>query len=157
MLIGLEGTLSNNGLIAFAANGAILPRRSGVDPRPLEKNAIAFQSPPSLDVSFNCPNRGLIKGMGIAKGITLIVGGGYHGKSTLLEAIALGVYNHIPGDGREFVITDETAVKIRAEDSRSITGVDISPFINHLPQGAFYPRVFYGKCKWQHVSSRQYY
>ena len=131
----IRGQLCENGLIAFVANGAMLPRRSGVDPRPLKNNGIAFQSPSSLEVSFNCPNCGLIKGMGIAKGITLIVGGGYHGKSTLLEVIALGVYNHIPGDGREFVITDETAVKIRAEDGRSIADVDISPFINHLPQG----------------------
>ena len=71
--------------------------------------------------------------MGIRKGITLIVGGGYHGKSTLLKALEAGVYNHIAGDGREFVITDDTAFKLRAEDGRSITGVDISPFIKNLP------------------------
>jgi predicted ABC-class ATPase len=131
----LRQQLAQNGLVAFVADGAILPRRSGVDNRPLLKNAVAFQSPPSLKVEFNCPNRGLISGMGIPAGITLIVGGGYHGKSTLLRAIELGVYNRIPGDGREFVVTDPAAVKIRAEDGRSVAGVDISPFINHLPQG----------------------
>ncbi|ACK69412.1 conserved hypothetical protein [Gloeothece citriformis PCC 7424] len=127
--------LAEKNLVSFVANGSRLPRRSGVDFRPLEEEVITFQSPPTLEVEFNCPNGGIIKGMGIAKGITLIVGGGYHGKSTLLRAIELGVYNHIPGDGREFVITDPSAVKIRAEDGRSVVGVNISPFINQLPQG----------------------
>ncbi|MEG5175824.1 ABC-ATPase domain-containing protein [Microcoleus sp. B3-D7] len=131
----LRQQLAENGLVAFVADGAILPRRSGVDNRPLLNNAVPFQSPPSLKVEFNCPNRGLISGMGIPAGITLIVGGGYHGKSTLLRAIELGVYNRIPGDGREFVVANPAAVKIRAEDGRSVAGVDISPFINQLPQG----------------------
>jgi predicted ABC-class ATPase len=131
----LRQQLAENGLVAFVADGSILPRRSGVDNSPLLNNAVAFQSPPSLKVEFNCPNRGLISGMGIPAGLTLIVGGGYHGKSTLLRAIELGVYNRIPGDGREFVVTNPAAVKIRAEDGRSVAGVDISPFINHLPQG----------------------
>lgn len=131
----LRQQLAQNGLVAFVADGSILPRRSGVDNSPLLNNAVAFQSPPSLKVEFNCPNRGLISGMGIPAGLTLIVGGGYHGKSTLLRAIELGVYNRIPGDGREFVVTNPAAVKIRAEDGRSVAGVDISPFINHLPQG----------------------
>ncbi|MGK7880478.1 MAG: ABC-ATPase domain-containing protein [Crocosphaera sp.] len=126
--------LSKNNLVAFIANGSILPRKSGVDSRPLEIDAIPFQSPESLEIAFETPNKGLIKGLGIPQGITLIVGGGYHGKSTLLKAIELGIYNHIPGDGREFVISDPSAVKIRAEDGRSIVGVDISPFINQLPQ-----------------------
>ena len=131
----LRQQLAQNGLVAFVADGSILPRRSGVDNGLLLNNAVAFQSPPSLKVEFNCPNRGLISGMGIPAGITLIVGGGYHGKSTLLRAIELGVYNRIPGDGREFVVTNPAAVKIRSEDGRSVAGVDISPFINHLPQG----------------------
>src|SRR4028119_782436 len=131
----LRQQLAQNGLVAFVADGSILPRCSGVDNSPLLNNAVAFQSPPSLKVEFNCPNRGLISGMGIPAGITLIVGGGYHGKSTLLRAIELGVYNRIPGDGREFVVTNPAAVKIRAEDGRSVAGVDISPFINYLPQG----------------------
>ena len=130
----LRQQLSTKKLVAFIANGAILPRRSGVDFRPLQQDAIPFQSPPSLEVEFDCPNRGLIKGMGIPEGVTLIVGGGYHGKSTLLRGIELGVYNQIPGDGREFIVSDPAAIKIRAEDGRSIAGVDISPFINHLPQ-----------------------
>ncbi|MGL5871487.1 MAG: ABC-ATPase domain-containing protein [Xenococcaceae cyanobacterium] len=131
----LRQQLAEKNLVAFVANNSILPRLSGVDPRPLNKNAIPFQSPPSLEVEFNCPNCGLIKGMGIPQGITLIVGGGYHGKSTLLRAIELGVYNRLPDDGREYVITNPDAVKVRAEDGRSIAGVDISPFINRLPMG----------------------
>ena len=127
--------LSTRNLVAFVTNNAVLPRRSGIDFRPLEDNPVPFASPPELEVEFNCPNCGIVKGMGIKEGVTLIVGGGYHGKSTLLQSLELGVYNHLPGDGREFVITKPNAVKIRAEDGRSVVGVDISPFINHLPQG----------------------
>jgi len=130
----LRKQLKQRDLVAFVANGSILPRRSGIDPH-LLVNGIPFESPTSLEVEFNCPNCGVIRGMGIPAGISLIVGGGYHGKSTLLRAIELGIYNHLPGDGREYVVSDPSAAKIRAEDGRSITGVDISPFINHLPQG----------------------
>lgn len=131
----LRQQLSEQGLVAFVADGTVLPRRSGVDERPLQDRVVAFQSPDSLRVELRCPNCGLVTGMGVPVGVTLIVGGGYHGKSTLLRAIELGIYNHIPTDGRELVVTHPTAVKIRAEDGRSITNVDISPFINHLPQG----------------------
>ena len=126
--------LDKRGLVAFVANGSILPRESGVSARPM-KGAIPFQSPKEMEVSFELPHKGLLRGMGIPKGITLIVGGGYHGKSTLLKALELGVYNHIAGDGREYVITDATAMKIRAEDGRSIKKTDISMFINDLPNG----------------------
>ncbi|PSO51030.1 MAG: ATPase [Cyanobacteria bacterium QH_8_48_120] len=132
----LRQQLGERGLVAFVPDGAILPRRSGVDDRPLqEDNVVPFQSPEEQQVTFNCPNRGEVTGMGIPAGVTLIVGGGYHGKSTLLRAVEVGVYNHIPDDGRELVVTDPGAVKIRAEDGRSIAGVDISAFINQLPQG----------------------
>ena len=116
------------------ADGSILPRTSGVSSLPM-KQAVPFRSPRELSVTLELPHRGAITGMGIPKGITLIVGGGYHGKSTLLKALELGVYDHIAGDGREYVITDRTAVKIRAEDGRSIRNTDISMFINNLPNG----------------------
>nr|WP_317378338.1 ABC-ATPase domain-containing protein [uncultured Faecalimonas sp.] len=119
-------------LSAFVANGSILPRESGISSRPM-KNGIPFRSPKELEVEMDLPHRGKITGMGIPCGITLIVGGGYHGKSTLLNALELGVYNHIAGDGREYVISDDTAVKLRAEDGRSIKKTDISMFINNLP------------------------
>ncbi|MEN8262213.1 MAG: ABC-ATPase domain-containing protein [Nitrospirota bacterium] len=132
----LRDRLSGLGLISFVADGAVLPRASGIDSRPLSKGKIVpFESPASMKVSVNLPNRGLIMGMGMREGVTLIVGGGYHGKSTLLDALKLGIYNHLPGDGREFVVTTENAVMIRAEDGRRIEGVDISPFINNLPYG----------------------
>jgi predicted ABC-class ATPase len=134
--IALRQQLTTKGLVAFVADGAQLPRRSGIDPRPLQdQSVVPFQSPPSLRVTLTCPHRGAVTGMGIPPGITVIVGGGYHGKSTLLGAIALGVYDHPLGDGREGVVTLPTATKIRAEEGRSIAGVNISPFINHLPQG----------------------
>jgi predicted ABC-class ATPase len=132
----LRRQLADHGLVAFVAEGAVLPRRSGVDDRPLREGAIPFHSPPSLRVGFALPNAGPVTGMGVPAGVTLIVGGGYHGKSTLLNALERGIYNHIPGDGRELVVTDEGAVKIRAEDGRAVTGVDISPFIGALPNGA---------------------
>jgi len=130
----LRAKLPALGQVAFVADGAILPRRSGVDDRPLPRDqAILFRSPDSLRVEITLPHAGRISGMGIPTGVTLIVGGGYHGKSTLLLALERGVYNHIPDDGRELVITDPTAVKIRAEDGRRVEGVDIRPFINNLP------------------------
>lgn len=124
--------LKKRDLCAFVADGSILPRESGISSRPM-KDSIPFTSPESLKISLNLPCHGTITGMGIAQGITLIVGGGYHGKSTLLNALELGVYNHIPGDGREYVITDSIAVKLRSEDGRFIKDVDISLFINDLP------------------------
>lgn len=130
----IRGELKKRKLIAFVANNSILPRESGISQKPL-KDGKRFISPKALEIDFNTPNRGVIKGMGIPEGITLIVGGGYHGKSTLLRALELGVYNHIEGDGREFVITDDSALKVRAEDGRVITRTDISLFINNLPNG----------------------
>lgn len=130
----IRGELKKRKLVAFVANNSILPRESGVSQKPL-KDGKKFISPKELEIEFNTPNRGIIKGMGIPEGITLIVGGGYHGKSTLLRALELGVYNHIEGDGREFVITDDSALKVRAEDGRAITKTDISLFINNLPNG----------------------
>ena len=132
----IRSNLEDKGLVAFVANGAILPRESGVSERPMRTDRVVqFQPPPSLEVEFDTPNHGPIRGMGIPQGITLIVGGGYHGKSTLLNALASGVYDHIPGDGREFVITTPDAVVIRAEDGRFVERVDISPFITNLPSG----------------------
>ncbi|MDO4313869.1 MAG: ABC-ATPase domain-containing protein [Eubacteriales bacterium] len=126
--------LKKRDLVAFVANGSVLPRESGVSDKPM-RGAIAFESPKTMEVELTLPHKGKVKGMGIPRGITLIVGGGYHGKSTLLKALELGVYNHIAGDGREYVITDDTAMKIRAEDGRAVSHVNISPFINHLPNG----------------------
>ena len=124
--------LTSRGLVAFVANGSMLPRESGVSTKALRDGKV-FVSPKELEVEFNTKSHGLIHGMGIKKGITLIVGGGYHGKSTLLKALELGVYNHIEGDGRELVITDGSALKVRAEDSRCVTKTDISLFISNLP------------------------
>ena len=124
--------LKKRNLAAFVADNAILPRQSGVSQKPM-KNSVPFSSPASLRIEMQLPHKGTITGMGIPVGITLIAGGGYHGKSTLLNALEAGVYNHIQGDGREYVITDDTALKLRSEDGRFIKDVDISMFINDLP------------------------
>ncbi|MFD2829675.1 ABC-ATPase domain-containing protein [Corticicoccus populi] len=130
--VHIRKELKQRKLTAFVANDAILPRESGVSDRPL-KSAVRFISPVNFEVHLTLPSGRTVSGMGIPEGITLIVGGGYHGKSTLLQALERGVYNHIPGDGREMVLTQDDAVKIRAEDGRNIEKVNISPFINNLP------------------------
>ena len=124
--------LTRLGLAAFVADGSILPRESGISQKKMEE-AVPFESPESLAVTLQLPRSGVLRGMGIRRGITVIAGGGFHGKSTLLKALERGVYGHIAGDGREYVITDETAFKLRAEEGRSIHGENISMFINHLP------------------------
>ncbi|MEX2528891.1 MAG: ABC-ATPase domain-containing protein [Gemmatimonadota bacterium] len=132
----LRSTLPERGLVAFVADGALLPRRSGVEDTPMEEShVVLFRSPDSLRVTIPVPHAGEVTGMGIPLGITLIVGGGYHGKSTLLRALECGVYNHRPDDGREQVVTLPDAMKVRAEDGRSVAGVDISSFIAPLPDG----------------------
>lgn len=130
----LRRAVANADLIGFVADGSVLPRQAGNSQLP-KPGATAFTSPESLQHSFQLPSGKTVHGMGIPRGVTLIVGGGYHGKSTLLSSLVTGVYNHVSGDGREFVVADETAVALRAEDGRAITGVDISPFINGLPSG----------------------
>jgi len=130
----LRAGLAAKGLVAFVADGARLPRQSGIDDRPLDEGTVvAFRSPESMRVSLETPNAGPVFGMGIGEGVTLVVGGGFHGKSTLLRALEAGVYNHRLGDGRERVVARASAVKVRAEDGRSIAGVDISTFIDDLP------------------------
>ena len=132
----LQEQLEANGWVSFVADQSLLARRSGVSEAPLAgEGVVAFTAPDSLRASVTLPHAGEVSGMAIPAGLTLIVGGGYHGKSTLLEAIAQGVYAHVPGDGRELVATDPTATKVRAADGRAVTGVDISPFITHLPGG----------------------
>ena len=128
----LRSQLSQLGAVAFVAEGSLLPRQSGIDDHPLSAG-VPFKSPAELKRSVTLPHQGVIYGMVIPLGITLIVGGGFHGKSTLLQALERGIYNHIPGDGRELVVTTTSAIKIRAEDHRAINQVDISPFIATLP------------------------
>ncbi|MBE9064086.1 ABC-ATPase domain-containing protein [cf. Phormidesmis sp. LEGE 11477] len=131
----LRAQLAEKGLVAFVAAASCLPRRSGVDERPLNEAADLFVPPADSCIALETPYSGRVQGLGIRAGVTLIVGGGYHGKSTLLRAIEQGIYSHVPGDGREQVVSDARTVKLRAEDGRSVVGVDISPVINHLPRG----------------------
>lgn len=131
----MQEQLEEKGLVAFIGDMSVLPRRTGVDDRPLTQSVVPLYYPAELEAEMVLPNRGRLKGMGIPAGVTLIVGGGFHGKTTLLNALERGVYPHIPGDGREYVATLPSAVKIRAEDGRNVEKVDISPFINGLPQG----------------------
>lgn len=135
----IRSWLSEKKWISFLANGSLLPRMSGVDDRPLAReedigmSVILFESPPELEVEVPTLHRGRIRGMALPEGVVLIAGGGFHGKSTLLNAIEKGVFAHLPGDGREFVVTHPAAVRIRAEDGRAVEKVDIRPFITNLP------------------------
>ncbi len=132
----LRHMLQDHKLVAFVADGALLPRRAGNDDRPLQSSPVVhWQAPDSLALELDLPHAGRIRGTGIPAGVTLIVGGGYHGKSTLLKALLRGVYNHIPGDGRELVVADAAAVAIRAEEGRGVEKVTITPFIADLPYG----------------------
>ena len=130
----LRKELDSFGLVAFIANDSILPRESGSSDKPINiTSAVPFVCPDSLKIEIKLPHAGVISGMGIPHGVTLIVGGGYHGKSTLLKAIESGIYNHIPGDGREKCVSLMQTVKIRSYSGRYIVNTDISPFIRNLP------------------------
>jgi predicted ABC-class ATPase len=131
----LRGQLDEKDLVAFVGDLSVLPRKSGIDETPLIQGAVPFYYPPELEVELATPNRGRIRGMGIPRGVTLIVGGGFHGKTTLLNALGRAVYPHIPGDGRELMATLPSAVKVSVESGRGVEKVDIRPFINPLPGG----------------------
>lgn len=130
----LSAIVQERGWVSFLADGAMLPRRSGVSDEPLP-DGVPLSAPEPLAAVVELPHAGRVRGTAIGTGVTLIVGGGYHGKSTLLSAIERGVYPHVPGDGREVVATLPEAVKVRAADGRAVTGVDLTPFISHLPAG----------------------
>ena len=132
--VALRAQLRERELIAFLADGSILPRRSGADPRPLG-GALPLAAPATLAVALPAPHAGTLRGLGIRTGVTLIAGGGYHGKSTLLQALALGVYDHLPGDGRERCVSAEELASVRAEDGRAVRGACLTPFIGALPLG----------------------
>ena len=130
----LTATVARNGWVAFLADGSVLPRRSGVSDDPLD-GGVPLQAPESMAATVELPHAGTVRGTVVEAGVNVIVGGGYHGKSTLLSAIERGVYPHVPGDGRELVATVPDTVKVRAADGRAVTGVDLTPFISHLPAG----------------------
>jgi len=132
--VALRAALPERGLIAFLAEGSVLPRRSGVDPRPLQ-DALPLRVPDALAVELHAPHAGTLRGLGVRAGVTLIVGGGYHGKSTLLQALALGIYDHAPGDGRERCVSAGALATVRAEDGRAVRAVCLTPFIRDLPLG----------------------
>ncbi|WP_052847595.1 ABC-ATPase domain-containing protein [Streptomyces avicenniae] len=133
----LREQLPTLGLVAFVADGALLPRRTGADDRPARGTGLVpFRTPDALRVTVRLPNAGTVTGMGVPEGVTLIVGGGFHGKSTLLRALETGIWDHVPGDGRERAVAHGDTVKIRAEDGRPVTRVDVHAFVDHLPSGA---------------------
>ena len=131
--VALRAQLDEHGLVGFIANGSILPRASGVSGRPMEQ-AVPFQSPPTLEVELPGADSP-VRGLGIPRGVTVIVGGGFHGKSTVLSALRHGHFDHIPGDGREGVVSLSQTVSCRAEDGRAVHGVDLSAFLGELPGG----------------------
>ena len=125
--------LEKQNLVAFVPDGAVLPRASGLSELPME-GAVPFAAPAEMEVTLDVCGR-KIRGMGIPKGITVITGGAFHGKSTLLQALTKAVYPHVPGDGREGVVISESAVRVGVEDGRSVRGTDLSPFVRDLPGG----------------------
>jgi hypothetical protein len=134
-MVSLQTRLMHYGLVAFVGDGAILPRQSGISQAPLKKGAVAFQAPHSMAVEVDLPHAGRVRGLGIPSGVTVLIGGAFHGKSTLLDALAKGVYPHIPSDGRQCVAAHPDTAFICAEEGRAVNGVDISGFIDNLPGG----------------------
>ncbi len=130
----LRAQLRDRGLVAFLVDDAVLPREGASD-RPLLSHLMPFQAPPGLRTSLQAPHRGSVAGLGIPRGVTVILGGNFSGKSTLLRAIAAGVYNHVAGDGREFCVTAGDAAKVQVDVGRRIEGVDLSPFVSSIPTG----------------------
>jgi len=128
----IRSRLSERRLVSFIGDGSILPRACGGCEEPL-KDAVPFESPPSLRVEFELPTGRIVSGMGVREGLTVIVGPAFHGKTTLLNAIGQGVWNHIPGDGRELVVTRRDAFWVQSENGRRVSCVDISPWIEYLP------------------------
>ncbi|MBT3183338.1 MAG: ABC-ATPase domain-containing protein [Nitrospina sp.] len=129
----LSELLDQNHWASFVADGSLLPRASGISDLPLKKDGVLFSAPEEMSAEVHLPHSGKVRGMPIPLGITLIVGGGFHGKSTLLKAIQDAVYPHVAEDGREGIATQPTAVKIRAEDGRSVQPINISGFMDNLP------------------------
>ncbi|MEU4966668.1 ABC-ATPase domain-containing protein [Streptomyces smyrnaeus] len=135
--VALRDALAGLGLVGFVADGAVLPRRSGVDDRPATGDGVVpFASPDQLRVTVELPHAGTVTGMGVPEGVNLVVGGGFHGKSTLLRALETGIWDHVPGDGRELVVSRNETVKLRAEDGRRVERVDVHAFVDHLPDGS---------------------
>ncbi|OEU99825.1 MULTISPECIES: ABC-ATPase domain-containing protein [Streptomyces] len=135
--VALRNALAGRGLVGFVADGAVLPRRSGVDDRPAAGGGVVpFASPAELRVTIELPHAGPVTGMGVPEGVNLVVGGGFHGKSTLLRALETGIWDHVPGDGRELVVSRNETVKLRAEDGRRVERVDVHAFVDHLPDGS---------------------
>lgn len=130
----LQRGLKERGLVAFIRDGSVLPRKSGISHEPM-REPVPFESPEAFRVTLSTLHHGEVTGMGIPRGVTVITGGGFHGKTTLLESIQEGVWPHVPGDGREWTVTMPDAVKVRSEDGRAVTGVDLRPFIRDLPLG----------------------
>ncbi len=140
----VQERLGEHGLVAFIADGSILPRASGVSDKPARRGVIPFRAPDEAAVVLDFPNAGKVRGLGIRKGVTVVIGGGFHGKSTLLNAVGRGIYPHVAGDGRERVVSSKQAMMVCAEEGRSIQGLDISSFISTLPEKAD-PRTFFTK------------
>lgn len=128
----IRSYIKSKGVVSFLGNGSILPRK-GLSDYKNPKGAKAFCSPPSLELTIELPDKSLVTGMGIQEGVTVILGDAYQGKSTLLSAIYEGIYNHVKGDGREYVITCESALKVSAENGRSVQNTDISFYLRNLP------------------------
>lgn len=128
----IRSRLAERGLVAFIGDGSILPRACGGCEEPLE-GAVPFESPPSLRVEFQLPTGRTVTGMGVREGLTVVVGPAFHGKTTLLDSLSRGVWNHIPGDGRELVVTRRDAFWVQSENGRRVSCVDISPWIEYLP------------------------
>lgn len=132
--LALRDALAPLGLVAFLADGSVLPREPGFGDGSLRARAVPLHAPDELAVTVSLPHRGAVRGLGIRAGITVVCGGAFSGKSTLVAAIGAGVYPHVPGDGREYVATVPDAILLCGEPGRRIERVDVSAFFREVPQ-----------------------
>ena len=130
----LRQHLGASGQVSFIAEGELVARVAG-DDLPDYDHLFQIEIEESLIEEVEIPHSGSVRGLGIPNGLTLILGESNSGRVQLMDALAQGIYNHIPGDGRERVVTVADAVNIRTEVGRSIQQVDISAFASELPDG----------------------
>lgn len=130
----LRQHLGASGQVGFLGEGALVARVTGEDSPDYER-LTPVEIDEGLVEEVEVPHAGTIRGINIPSGLTLILGESNSGRVDIMDAISQGIYNHIPGDGRETVVTVADAVNIRSEVGRCVQNVDISAFASELPDG----------------------
>jgi len=127
-------SLSTLGLVSFVGEGSLLAREQDSD-LPDYDRFIPFEVAEATCTEIEVPNAGKVTGLGISAGLTVVLGDAANGRKDFMSALAAGVFNHIPGDGREGVVTVSDAVQIAADRGRNVQEVNITPFLSESEYG----------------------